>query len=64
MSNTPPNVVHGDESGFFAVGIQSCNPKEFEILEKSEDEPVLLCIRSEPHDMAGVGLGPDVYHAD
>ena len=72
-------------------GIQSRNPKESELLERSEDEHVLLCIwyilihlpflfdihsacesllmmpisfeniRSEPHDMAGVGLEPDLY---
>ena len=75
-------------------GIQSRNPKESELLERSEDEHVLLCIWyilihlpflfdihsacesllmmpisfeniiSEPHDMAGVGLEPDVYPMD
>ena len=29
-SNTPPNAVYGDESGFFVMGIQSRNPKESE----------------------------------
>ena len=44
VSNTPPNEVYGDESGFFVMGIQSRNPKESEVFERSEDEQVLLCL--------------------